>query len=151
MIYLTLVYINRQDTMKFIREFGLTVIWVALLSYLGIMMTGHFRHIAIPDDPLDEEAGILREIKKIIPAGSQASFATNLSDGEASLRAYYQTQFGCCPVILSDDVSHNDNIIFYRSSAVRDSNMSFLDHCDTFYQRSTGSYTLMLLHKTKNK
>jgi hypothetical protein len=115
------------------------------------MMALHFRHIASLSDPLDKEVSLLHKMKRSIPAGSQVSFSTNLSDDEASQRAYYQTQFGWCPMLLSNDVSINDNLLVYHSDAAKDSDLIFLHQCDTIRRDQGEGYTLLLLRKTKNK
>ena len=141
--------------MKFIKEFGLSVIWVFLFSCFTFMMMRHFHRISISTGPLDESIQDLKEIKKIIPERSSTAFVTNIHGDEASQEAYYRMQFGWCPRILSQDVAESDNIIYYRSANARDSQMTFLNHYDTLYRNATDSYTdeftLMLLHKTKNR
>ena len=137
--------------MKFIKEFLPSILGITLLCYLAVMMSTHFRYISIPNEPLDEESAMLAQIKKIIPVGSQASFATNLRDDESSQRAYYETQFGWCPMILSDDVSYNDHIIYYKSTNTKDSMSISITPRDTLYQGIGNGYTLLLLHKTKTK
>ena len=137
--------------MKSIKELVSSILWLVLFSFLIYMMIGHFRHISAANDQMDEEVEILRDLRKSIPSGAPLAFATNIRDtGQAQL-AYYQTQFGCCPLILSDDHASHDNIIFYRSSSDPDSNMSFLHHCDTIYQHAGTAYTYMLLRKNKMK
>jgi hypothetical protein len=137
--------------MRFFKEFGFSLVWTALFSLLVIIMANHFHQIDISNGPLDEEAAMLKEIRKHIPESTKASFATNLRDDEASHGAYYQTQFAWCPMILSDNAAQSDNIIYYRSSSARDSDMAFLHGCDTLYLKDGSSYTLLLLHKTKNQ
>jgi hypothetical protein len=134
---------------KLIKEFVPSILWVGLFVLLVVTMGKHFRDINTPNDPMDKEAVMLKEIKKSLPEGAQASFTTNLHDDEASQGAYYQTEFAWCPGALSDDVSLNDNIILYRSSAVKDSSIVVLLNCDTLYRGSGDDYTLMFLHKRK--
>lgn len=128
---------------------GLTILWVAIFAYLSVMMRAHFIQISRPDQQADEEIAILNDIKHIFPSLSQASFTTNLHEDEASQGAYYQTQFGWCPLILSDDISLHDTIIAYKSSAIKDSDMVLLHHCDTLYRKDASGYSLLVLHKIK--
>jgi hypothetical protein len=137
--------------MKYFKELVFSILWLILFSFLVHMMIGHFRHISIPNDEMDEQIEILKDFKTKIPSGSQTAFFTNIKDTGMAQLAYYQTQFGCSPMTLSDDAENRDCIIFYRSWSDGDSNMNFIHHCDTIYQRSGSSYTLMLLRKNKNK
>ena len=137
--------------MKLIKEFLPSVLGITLFCYLAVMMSAHFRYISIPNEPFDEESAMLAQIKKIVPPGSKFSFATNLRNDESSQRAYYETQFGWCPMILSDDISLNDHIIYYRSANTKDSISPSIELGDTLYQGAGNGYTLMLLHKTKTK
>jgi hypothetical protein len=82
---------------------------------------------------------------------SSVSFATNLRDDESSQRAYYETQFNWCPMILSDDISRNDHILYYRSATAIDSISPAIMIGDTLYQRAGNGYTLLLMHKIKTK
>jgi len=137
--------------MKLIKEYSIPIVWVVLFSFLMIMMTKHFHHIAVSNEPLDEERGMISQMKSFIPSGSQASFTTNLRDDESSQGAYYQTQFCLCPMVLSDNVSSNGYIISYRSSLAPDSDIAALHQCDTLCRQSGSSYTLLLLCKSKKQ
>jgi hypothetical protein len=128
---------------------GLVVLWIAVFAYAFVMMRNHFMHISTPDQPTDEEIAILGDIKHTFPSLSHASFTTNLHDDEASQGAYYQTQFGWCPFVLSDDVSLHDTIIAYKSTAIKDSDIAILQHCDTLYRKGASGYSLFVLHKIK--
>ena len=128
---------------------GLVVLWVGVFAYTFVMMRNHFVQISTPDQPTDEESAILDDIKHTFPSLAHASFTTNLHDDEASQGAYYQTQSGWCPLVLSDDVSLNDTIIAYRSAAVKDSDIAILEHCDTLYRKNASGYSLLVLHKLK--
>ena len=129
----------------------LSILWVAVFVYGAVMMTGHFRQIAAPNEPLDEEVAILQDMRQKFPALRNVSFTTNLHDDEASQGAYYQTQFVWCPLVLSDDISLHDTIIAYKSSSIKDSTNSLLVNCDTLYQKPGTGYILFLLHKSKHQ
>ena len=135
--------------MKAFKEYGLSVLCLLLFLCLVRMMASHFQHIASISDPLDKEASLLHKTKRSLPAGSQVSFTTNLSEDEASQRAYYQTQFGWCPMLLSNDVSTNDYLLEYHSAAAKDSEMVVLHQCDTIRRDQGEGYTLLLLRKNK--
>lgn len=120
-------------------------IWLLMFALLMYSMGKHFRHISASVDPLDDEVAMIQDVKLLVPSAAHVSFATDLSDDEASQGAYYRTQFCWCPMILTDKVKESEYIIFYHSPAAKDCTMSFLHHCDTAWQRTGNSYTMMLL------
>lgn len=136
--------------MRNIKSIIFSILCLVLFVSLVHKMAGHLRHIAIPNDQMDEEINMLREAGNLLPAGTPVAFATNINNADEATSVYYQTQFAYCPHILSTDVSQCDNIIFLRSYSARDSDMSFLHHCDTLYRRQGGAFAIMVLRKQKS-
>jgi hypothetical protein len=137
--------------LKSVKKLIYPVLWLVLFSFLAEMMVSHFRHIAHSRDQMDEEIEMLKDAYALLPADAPVAFATNINDTDMATYAYYQTQFAYCPHILSTDASQCNHIIFFRSYMARDSDIGCLHHCDTLYEHSGGSFSIMVLRKHKLK